>query len=621
MLLDSSSFTRGLNAAMRQADVFRGKLVAVGGAVAKMGLAGAAVGAVALAAGMRKAVAEAAKLQGMRAEFETMLGSAKAAGDLVEQIRGLAAATPFGTSGLTGNVKTMLAFGVAADAAMNYIRMLGDVAGSSQERLNSLALAFSQVFAGGKLTGGDLLQFINAGFNPLQEMARTSGRSMAELRKEMERGAISAEMVAKAFETATSKGGRFFGNMERQSKTWNGMMSSLRDSIDGTFAAFGQPLIENFTPTLQKVLSMMNSVQAISPQLARALSADISSIFQSTSISAAMADMGGRLVKVMAAAARAVAQALAGALLNGFAEPLAELQARMQVLVAMIKGKRAMTAEELGERAEVGRKIAKEEAALKTAPASTSGFETVAGFAFGDANENSREAIQYRLSRLRKRKGELDQRAAEADLLDKDAIKADILSSGGPKAWFGGDPVSGNELMTGALASISEAAKAGLPRTGSMLSSIIPRIAAGTFQMPTQQSFAASPAALPAQGMMMTPASVGEGEDGLALGSRADAWEGHIRRTRSTLGPQGLRLGAVRTAKDIASTSRGIWRGSNNRENSPSKLWKGSASESSAAMRSAVGSSSGGNLMETVGKLDARLEKIEASVGRIVTGD
>ena len=50
---------------------------------------------------------------------------------------------------------------------------------------------------------------INAGFNPLQEMAKKTGKSVGELKEEMEKDAISADMVADAFASATAEGGQF----------------------------------------------------------------------------------------------------------------------------------------------------------------------------------------------------------------------------------------------------------------------------------------------------------------------------------------------------------------------------------------------------------------------------
>lgn len=89
------------------------------------------------------------------------------------------------------------------------------------DRFQHLALAFAQVSAAGKLTGQDLLQMVNAGFNPLQEISKKTGKSISELKDDMADGAISVKMVEDAMKGATSEGGRFFGGMEKASKTFS----------------------------------------------------------------------------------------------------------------------------------------------------------------------------------------------------------------------------------------------------------------------------------------------------------------------------------------------------------------------------------------------------------------
>ena len=73
------------------------------------------------------------------------------------------------------------------------------------ERFQRLALAFSQVSAAGKLQGQDLLQMVNAGFNPLQEISKKTGESMLELKERMSDGRISLKEVEEAMKSATSE--------------------------------------------------------------------------------------------------------------------------------------------------------------------------------------------------------------------------------------------------------------------------------------------------------------------------------------------------------------------------------------------------------------------------------
>src|SRR5690606_21925173 len=133
--------------------------------------------------------------------------------------RDFAATTPFSFPDLQSAARTMLAFGVASDQVLPSLRMLGDVAGGDAEKLRLLSLAFGQIASAGRLTGQDLLQLINAGFNPLQEISEATGMSMSDLRDEMAKGNITFEMVVAAFQRATGEGGRFHGMMERMSQT------------------------------------------------------------------------------------------------------------------------------------------------------------------------------------------------------------------------------------------------------------------------------------------------------------------------------------------------------------------------------------------------------------------
>lgn len=201
-------------------------------------------------------VKSAAGFESLREQFNVMLGDVKRGSDMVNKIRDFAAKTPFQLKGLGDAAKVMLAFGISQEKIIPNLQMLGDVAGGNQQKLDSLTLAFSQIQSTGRLMGQDLLQLINAGFNPLQIISEKTGVSMAVLKDSMSEGAISAEMVSRAFEIATSKGGRFYKNMIRQSKTFNGVMSTLWDNLNIIAATIGDTII----PALKKLITSFNNM-------------------------------------------------------------------------------------------------------------------------------------------------------------------------------------------------------------------------------------------------------------------------------------------------------------------------------------------------------------------------
>lgn len=195
------------------------------------------------------------------ANFTVLLGSATKAANHVEDLKKFAAKTPFEMTGLADASKQLLSFGINVDDIMPDLQMLGDISLGNQERFKGLALVFAQVASAGKLTGQDLMQFINQGFNPLQAIAEKTGKSMAELKEEMSQGKISYEMVAEAMKTATSEGGKFYQGMEVQSQTLSGMWSTLKDDtmslIGDAFKPFSETLKTNVMPALQGIVSKM----------------------------------------------------------------------------------------------------------------------------------------------------------------------------------------------------------------------------------------------------------------------------------------------------------------------------------------------------------------------------
>jgi len=183
--------------------------------------------------------------------FEVLTGSKKSGANMLGNLKQYAKDTPYGQNELIAGAEMMMGFGVSEKNVMPSIKMLGDVARADKERFKSLTLAYSQVMASGKLQGQDLLQFVNAGFNPLKELSRTTGRSMADLREEMTKGNISALMVANAFKSATSEGGLFHNMTERMSTTFVGRLSTMKD----TAMEFGKGIAMTVLPALNTLLA------------------------------------------------------------------------------------------------------------------------------------------------------------------------------------------------------------------------------------------------------------------------------------------------------------------------------------------------------------------------------
>ena len=209
----------------------------------------------------------AAKLEDMNMQFEVMLKNAEAAKYLVQQIQQFAAETPYGSAGVSSVVSGLMQQGLSANQAMAAMKTLGDIAMGSQEKMDRLAYAYGQVMNTGTLKGTELMQFLNSGFNPLQVISEKTGKSMAVLKAEMEKGLITAEMVREAFVTATSAGGLFYGGMEKGAKTLNGLWNTLNDNFQIMMAELGGQLVPFIKDVLVVLIDLGDEIAGAYRQL------------------------------------------------------------------------------------------------------------------------------------------------------------------------------------------------------------------------------------------------------------------------------------------------------------------------------------------------------------------
>ena len=167
-----------------------------------------------------------------QANITTLLrGDVEKAKALYAQLSDYGVKTPYDKAGLIEAQKTMMSFGLSSEFAFGKLKNIGDIAMGDAQKMQSLSLAFAQATSAGKLQGQDLMQMINAGFNPLQVISERTGESMAQLKERMSKGGISAQELAQAFEWATDKQGLFYQGAEKAGQTLSGKFNKMMDSI------------------------------------------------------------------------------------------------------------------------------------------------------------------------------------------------------------------------------------------------------------------------------------------------------------------------------------------------------------------------------------------------------
>lgn len=244
-------------------------------------------GAAAAFQGLKASLSLAATAESNKISLEVLSGSVEKASVLYEGFIDLHRSSPLSRQDFSRAAQTLIGYGFAADSTLPALKQLSEISVGNADRFQSLSLAFGQVTAQGRLMGQEVLQMVNAGFNPLQEISRKTGRSMTELKKAMEAGEITTAMVEDALASATSEGGRFYEMNERLKNSAAGQFAKMKSDVESLATEIGT----NLLPAAKSFMDLMsagsdgNGGQGFLAQSASAFSTGVAAI-QSVFLSA-----------------------------------------------------------------------------------------------------------------------------------------------------------------------------------------------------------------------------------------------------------------------------------------------------------------------------------------------
>jgi tape measure domain-containing protein len=219
----------------------------------KIGIAATVAGIAAIG---KSAITAAADMEMLTTQFEVMLGSAEKANEMMEDLKTFAAETPFALEDLAKGSQQLLSFGVKTEDIMKTLKMLGDTAGGSSEKLNGLVLAYGKVTTKGKASMEELNMLAERGLPIFKVLADQLGVTRAQFFKMVSKGQVSAKDVTKAFETMTNEGGMFFEGMKKQSLTFHGLVSTMRDNFKLLLADIGT----EFMPIMKEIVQVITDL-------------------------------------------------------------------------------------------------------------------------------------------------------------------------------------------------------------------------------------------------------------------------------------------------------------------------------------------------------------------------
>jgi len=190
--------------------------------------------------------------------FNTMLGSAEKSTVFLKQLESFAKRTPFEFKDLTDASKRMMALGFRAEQIIPTLTSIGDAVaglGGGAPMIDRVTLALGQMQAKGKVSAQEMNQLAEAGIPAWKLLADKIGKSIPEAMKLAEKGAISSSVAVPAILEGMTQ--RFGGMMDKQSRTFLGQLSNLKDQLFFMIRDLGTSLMPVAKDIMDKFLKPM----------------------------------------------------------------------------------------------------------------------------------------------------------------------------------------------------------------------------------------------------------------------------------------------------------------------------------------------------------------------------
>lgn len=277
---ETGDFSRGMGQANREMGQFEKGASSASRAASMFGSAVESAGTAAAAAFIGAGASLAAigtsydtLLQKTSAAFTTILGTKKAAADMISDLTEFARSSPFPRQAFIAGAQQLTGFGIAAKNIIPIFDSVQDAVaavGGGVEELNQFTNVFAQIKSNGRATTEELMRLGSVGVDAFSILADQSGKSVAQIRDDVTNGVLKADETIKMLTDGLTK--RFDGAAANVKETWLG----ATDRIKGAWRDMGGALVAPFiNPTgggaavkwandLADVLRMLES-QVVTP--------------------------------------------------------------------------------------------------------------------------------------------------------------------------------------------------------------------------------------------------------------------------------------------------------------------------------------------------------------------
>jgi tape measure domain-containing protein len=227
--------------------------------IVKFGVGSAIAGFGASLTGLFASMKKDAAWQQTSIQFETLIGDAGKAKLILGDLQKFAASTPLSFESIADGAINLMAFGTAAEDALDEMRMMGDLSMGNSEKMDRLVQAYGKLQSKGKASMKEINRFTEAGVPLLDQLGKNLGKSTEEVFKLVSAGKIGFFDVQEALRDITGEGGKFSGMLEKQADSVNGKWSTLKDTLSLTMIKIGEAMRPFTSSILDSAISKLNA--------------------------------------------------------------------------------------------------------------------------------------------------------------------------------------------------------------------------------------------------------------------------------------------------------------------------------------------------------------------------
>lgn len=212
-----------------------------------------------------------ASLETSTLQFTTLMGSSKKAEDQVQMLFDFAAKTPFETGPIMQASRTMQTFGGDALNTKANLTLFGDAAAAVSQPIDDVSFWMSRAYAaikGGQPFGEARMRLMEMGVVAPQTAAKidaltkkfdTQIAAAVKMGDKTKAASLEQQKQKALWGEMTGALGKFGGAMDKQSQTFDGMMSTFSDSMKMMLATAGKPIFDFMKGLLTNINSLMAS--------------------------------------------------------------------------------------------------------------------------------------------------------------------------------------------------------------------------------------------------------------------------------------------------------------------------------------------------------------------------